>query len=166
MKYMIISDIHGNIKNLCTVLEIFKSEKCDKLILLGDLYNYRSDYYKQDIIDKLNSIGNKIIAVRGNCDYDIDELHFSMPYKYTLDNNIFITHGHLYDIQDLLDLNENIIVSGHTHIAKIEKINNKLFLNPGSISIPRRGDESFIIIDNKKIVLKNLENKVLEEYNI
>ena len=166
MKYMIISDIHGNIDKLNIVIDIFYREKCNKLIILGDLFNYGLDYYKQDIIDILNNIYTKIIAVRGNCDDDISQLKFYMPYTQTINNTIFITHGHIYDTQDLFNLSEDIIITGHTHIAKIEKIKNKVFLNPGSISKPRMGEASFIILENNKVYLRNLENTTLKEYKI
>ena len=50
MKYMIISDIHGNIEALNKVLNIYRSEICEKLLILGDLINYGIDYNIEDII--------------------------------------------------------------------------------------------------------------------
>ena len=171
MKAMIISDIHGNIDNLNRVLDIFKIEKCEKLYILGDLFNYGIDYYKMDILEKLNSMAGVICAVRGNCDTDVDisNILFGMPYireEYLNNKRIVLTHGNLYDKQELCNYEADIVLTGHSHIAKIEKFNDKLFINPGSISKSRVGDNSFAILDNNKVFIKNLNNDIIEEYNI
>ena len=169
MKIMIISDIHGNLEKLNTIINIFKQEKCDKLLILGDLFNYGIDYYKDDIIEQLNNMKDCIIAVRGNCDYDINDLNFNMPYiNYFIFNNkkIVMTHGHLYTIEELIKQDYDIVLVGHSHISKIEKINNKFVINPGSISKSRRGDNSFAIIDNNLITIRNLNNEVINKLDI
>lgn len=167
MKYMIISDIHGDINKLNQVIDIYIKENCSKLIILGDLFNYLFDLNREDIINRLNILKDNIIYVRGNCDNNINGIVFDTPYltEITINNkNTLLTHGHLYNREYLLGSNYDIIISGHTHIAIIENIHDKLFLNPGSISKSRSGENSFMIIDNNIITIRNLENKVLEEY--
>ena len=169
MKYMIISDIHGGINELNKILEFYVQEKCNKLIILGDLFNYGIDLNNKDIINRLNSIKQNIICVRGNCDNNISNILFDTPYsrEIKLNNiNAFLTHGHLYSKECLLSNNNDIIITGHTHIPVIEKESNKLFINPGSISKSRSGDNTFIIINENAITLRNLENKVLIEYKL
>lgn len=169
MKYMIISDIHGDIYKLNTVLDIYSKEKCDKLIILGDLFNYGIDLNKNDIINRLNLMKENIIYVRGNCDINVSKLEFDTPYSkdIIIDNNgVFLTHGHLYTMEYLSESNYNIIIMGHTHIPMIEQRYNKFFLNPGSISRSRRGENSFMIIDGNIINVRNLENNILLEGNI
>ncbi|MDO4963519.1 MAG: metallophosphoesterase, partial [bacterium] len=92
MKYMVISDIHGDIYALDKVLDIYVKESCSKLLILGDLFSYNSSYHDSFIIDRLNSMKNNIICVRGNCDYDISLLEFNMPYieNVTLNNKKFL----------------------------------------------------------------------------
>lgn len=165
MKYMIISDIHGDIYKLNNVLDIYVKEKCNKLIVLGDLFNYGIDLNKNDIINRLNILSDNIIYVKGNCDFNVSKLNFDTPnsQEITINNKkVFLTHGHLFTKEYLLGSIYDIIISGHTHIPLIEKEYNKLFLNPGSISKSRRGENSFIIIDNDIISIRNLENKILE----
>ena len=80
MKYMVISDIHGGIYELNSVLDIYKKENCSKLIILGDLFNYGFDLNREDILNRLNIMKESIIAVRGNCDNNINNILFDMPY--------------------------------------------------------------------------------------
>ena len=169
MKYMLISDIHGDIYNLNKVLDIYLKEQCNKLIILGDLFNYGIDLNRNDIINRLNLMKDNIVYVRGNCDNNVNDILFDYPYMKEIKINnksALLTHGHLYTKNYLLGSNYDIIISGHTHIANIEKDNNKLFINPGSISKSRSGENSFIILDNNNIYLKNTDNEVLLESKI
>ena len=169
MKAMIISDIHGGIDNLNTCLDIFNKEKCDRLFILGDLFNYGIDYHKLEIIERLNNYSGIITAVRGNCDININGINFDMPSINRISFNnykIIMSHGDLYTKEDLLDEDCNIILLGHSHVSKIEKVNDKLILNPGSISKSRIGENSFIIIKDDKISIRNLNNIIINEYII
>lgn len=169
MKYMVISDIHGDIYKLNTVLDIYNEEKCNKLIVLGDLFNYGIDLNKNNIINRLNLMKENIIYVRGNCDINVSKLEFDTPYSKDIiinDKKIFLNHGHLYTMEYLLGSNYDIIIFGHTHVPKIEEKYNKLFLNPGSISKSRSGENSFMLIENNIITIRNLNNIVLMDYKI
>lgn len=169
MKYMIISDIHGGINELNKVINIFNKERCSKLIILGDLFNYGIDLNKNDIINRLNLMKDSIIAVSGNCDNNLKDIMFDMPYynEFTIENKkVFITHGHLYNKDYFLKSNSDIIITGHTHIPIIEYENEKLFINPGSITKSRSGDNSFAIIDENIVSIRNLDNTTLYSLNI
>ncbi len=169
MKYLVISDIHGNIYNLNKVLDIYLLEHASKLIILGDLFNYGIDLNRADIINRLNLMKDNIIAVSGNCDNNIKDILFDMPYinKTNLNNkNIILTHGHLYSKEYLLNTDADIIFTGHSHIADISEVGDKLFINPGSISKSRKGENSFVIVDETKVSIRNLDNEILEEYKL
>ena len=166
MKYMVISDIHGGIYELNKVLDIYIKEHCNKLIILGDLFNYGFDLNREDIVNRLNLMKENIIAVRGNCDNNINDILFEMPYinDFKLNNKkIVITHGHLYNKDYLSKLDFDIILTGHSHVADIDEINNKLFVNPGSISKSRSGENSFAIIDENNLTIRNLYNEIIKE---
>lgn len=168
MKYMIISDIHGDIYSLNKVLDIYVKEKCLKLVILGDLFNYGIDLNREDIINRLNQMKNSIICVRGNCDNNINGILFDIPYTNSIsinNKNIFITHGHLYNKNYLINLDANIILTGHTHISNIKEVDNKILINPGSISKSRSGENSFAIIDESSVSIKNLNNEILQVFN-
>ena len=166
---MIISDIHGGIYELNKALDIYFKESCSKLLILGDLFDYGFDMTRDDIINRLNSMKDSIIAVRGNCDNNIKDILFDMTYinNINLNNkNTTLTHGHLYSKNYLSELDTNIIFTGHSHVTNIETINNKLFINPGSISKSRRGEDSFAIVDDNKVTIRNLDNEIIDEYKI
>ena len=166
---MVISDIHGGIDELNKVLEIYFNEEFDKLIILGDLFNYGIDLNRNKIINKLNLLKDNILFVRGNCDYNLDNILFDTPYMLEINinnNKVLLTHGYLYSMDYLLGSNYNIIISGHTHVADIIRKHDKLFLNPGSITKPRKGEKSFIAIKDNEVYLKNLDNKILLQKKI
>ena len=160
MKIMIISDIHGGYDNLEKVLDIFDREKYDKLFILGDLYSYYDSIENDYVVNRLNNIENKLI-VRGNCDFDIN-----IPEILNIALNGFkmtLTHGHLYSKEYLLNQDTDIIFIGHTHKPCILFENNKYIVNPGSISKSREGENSFGVLDNNTIYIKNLNNEILKQ---
>lgn len=148
MKIGIISDTHGNIKNIDKALQYLS--KCDLIIHAGDcIDDAEYIHYATDLDVK---------SVKGNCDlFNSDgdyELTFSIKNK-----NFFVCHGHNYNVKASINSlyrfakNNNIdfVVFGHTHIPIYKTIDNITFINPGSLSYPRGGnDKSFGIlkIDN------------------
>lgn len=113
MKLMFASDIHGSAYWAKKVLERFEEEQADYLVLLGDLLYHGprnplpQDYNPQVVIKLLNSIKHQIIAIRGNCDSEVDEMVLEFPI--TADYNIIplknrklmASHGHLYNDQQI-----------------------------------------------------------------
>ena len=106
MKYIVISDIHGIVDNLPLIKE--KSQDCEKIILLGDLYyadyyhRFSNSYNKEFVEEFLISIKDKLICIRGNCDSEEDVKKSSFPIQEGLvqiskNPLIFATHGHLYN---------------------------------------------------------------------
>ena len=85
MKFIIASDIHGDINCTNALLDIFNNEKADKLILLGDVLYHgpRNDlpsgYNPKKVISALNEVGKSIICVRGNCDAEVDQMVLDFP---------------------------------------------------------------------------------------
>ena len=168
MKIMCISDIHGNIECLNKAIEKFKEENADKLIILGDFSGYYFSSSDFEVAEILNNMAGSIIAVKGNCDSsEADSLfNFDLGYLKTIDVNgikVTLTHGHMYNRNNLPDNCGDIFWSGHTHVGNIEKINGKIIANPGSISKPRGGTKkSYIIIDEEKIELKSLDGETIK----
>lgn len=166
MKTMIISDIHGYSKNLKKVLEIFYKENCKRLIILGDLLTPGSDY--EEIKSILNNFKFSLLCMKGNNDNYIypGDLDFNIISDYLnikLDtNNTYITHGHMFN-KNNLSLNENdILITGHTHISSMHKENNKYYINPGSISLPRDNtDGSYIIYEDNKFYLYDIDENLI-----
>lgn len=131
MKYLVISDNHGDREILVKIFNHYKN-KVDAIFHCGD-----SELPSDD------SIWNGIDVVKGNCDY-------SSGYPNTVtkvigSDSIFMTHGHLFSVNSGLETvkaqakqnGSNIVFYGHTHRAKTNFEDNLLFVNPGSISQPR-----------------------------
>ena len=70
MKYMIASDIHGSSYYCQKLMDVYKYEKPDRLILLGDILYHGprndlpKDYAPKKVIEMLNSISDSILCVR------------------------------------------------------------------------------------------------------
>lgn len=179
MKLFIISDIHGSLYYLKKVIEIFGKENYDKLVILGDELYHGSrnplpkDYSPKEVIEILNKYKDKIIAVRGNCDSEVDQMVLSYPIMsdysmiYLGNKRVFLTHGHIYNIDNPLPMSEgDILLYGHFHIPMIEKKEERYFFNPGSISLPKNNsNHSFALLDETKFQIKDLDENILMEIN-
>ena len=163
MKLVIASDIHGSAywcEKLCQLVE---SEKPDRLILLGDLLYHgpRNDlprgYAPKQVIPMLSQYKDIILAVRGNCEAEVDQMVLPFPCMadfsqlYADGVTLYLTHGHHHNPGNLPPLPEGtVFLSGHTHV-KIDELHNGIrCLNPGSVSIPKDGSHSCLIFENGK----------------
>ncbi len=177
MKLLVISDIHGSLFYLKKILNIFEKNNYDKILILGDeLYHgprnpLPKEYNPKEAAELLNRYKNKIIAVRGNCDSEVDQMVLDFPitadYNMILWENkkIFMTHGHIYNIDNSLPLeNGDILIYGHFHIPMIQRKEGKIFLNPGSISLPKGESlNSFGVFENGNFYIKDMEENILME---
>ena len=113
MKWMIASDIHGSAAYLEKLLEAYKQEKADRMLLLGDLLYHgpRNDlpegYQPKRVIELLNGMKDDILCVRGNCEAEVDQmvLEFPVMAEYAIltagTRMIFATHGHIFNEKNL-----------------------------------------------------------------
>ncbi|WP_423363269.1 phosphodiesterase [Mycoplasma sp. P36-A1] len=180
MKILIASDIHGSAFYTNKLIQCILKEKPDKIVLLGDLLYHgpRNDlpkeYNPKLVIEQLNKYKDIILAVRGNCDSEVDQmvLEFPMMSDYLelyINNQLYLfTHGHLFEKNILPSFNRgSIVISGHTHISQNKLINGVYYLNPGSISIPKNNTEnSYMIINNNILYWKNLDGIIFDELKI
>lgn len=173
MKVMCISDIHGNTECLKQALERYKEEDAEKLLILGDFSGYGVfSSADLEVSEILNNMSGVIIAVKGNCDSSkIEELlNCGLAYQINIkvnENIVTITHGHIYNRNNLPENCGDIFLSGHTHIGMIEKIGERIIANPGSISKPRGGSKkSYMVIDEEKITLKSLQGETIKSLKI
>ena len=178
MKLLIISDIHGSSYYAEKILEIDKRESPDKIVLLGDLYYHgpRNDltkeYLPMAVADILNSLKDRILAVKGNCDAEVDQ----MISNFKLENNIimnvngfrvFFTHGHKYNIDKLPKKEIDMLIYGHLHTGFIKKKDGIIFANAGSISLPKNNTKnSYLILDEKQLVLKDVKGNIIDKIDL
>lgn len=174
MKLMIISDIHGSYSCLKKVIDIFEEEKADKLLILGDILYHGPrnplplGHDPKKVVTLLNQYKDKIIAVRGNCDAEVDQmvLEFNIMADYIQfyvdDRCFFLTHGHHYDKDHLAYLNKgDVLVYGHYHVPILEKQDDIFVVNPSSISLPKQGERSYMIYENNEFTIYTLEKQVV-----
>jgi len=177
MKIFVISDIHGSLEYLEKALEAYKSEKADMILILGDVLYHGPrnpiprSYDPQSVAKLLNNLKNKIIAVRGNCDSEVDQMLLEFPIMsdfsniFWNDKRIFATHGHLYNIKKNPNISPgDILIHGHTHIPLAE-INNAIFiLNPGSITFPKENyPNSYGIFEGNSFKVISFDSKIIKE---
>lgn len=175
MKWMIASDIHGSAHYARKMLERFGLEKADKLLLLGDLlyHGARNDltmeYDTKAVFAMLNERKDSIMAVRGNCDSEVDQMVIEFPimadynvitvYGKNGPVNIYASHGHIYKPATPMPMTEgSVLINGHTHVPDCVDCGKFTYMNPGSVSLPRDGSEhSYMIIEDGACIWKNLD---------
>ena len=149
MKIAIISDIHGSLSALERVLAQLAPWQPDHYLLLGDLLNHGprnpvpEGYDPAAVAERLNPLAPQVMAVRGNCDSEVDQmlLHFPLtaPYNQLLvdERRWFVSHGHLYRPGEVPLPAGSLFISGHTHVPVLQREGALVLMNPGSICFPR-----------------------------
>ena len=170
MKLVIASDIHGSALWCRKLLEVVDRENPHRIILLGDLLYHgpRNDlpqgHDPKEVIRLLSDRKEKILAVRGNCEAEVDQMVLPFPCMadYALLEcdglRLYLTHGHLWNPEALPPLEKDtVFLFGHTHV-KMDAIHNGIpCLNPGSVSIPKDGSHSCIVYENGAFRFECLE---------
>lgn len=165
MKYLVVSDIHGNIHYASKLIDIIEMEKPDKIILLGDLYEHRS--HDMTVPSILNTYQDIILCTRGNCDTFHDEYISKFSFEDFInltiaDKNFCFTHGHIYNMNNIPS-KVDILIYGHLHTGFIKKSNNIFVINTGSLAYPRKNtDHSYVLIDDQFIYLKDIDTNVID----
>ena len=178
MKYLIASDLHGSSHYCAKIIDIFKKENFDLLILLGDIYNHGprnnlpSEYLPMSVSSQLNAISDKLMVVKGNCDSQVDQMISNFDF---LDNlvlvsggkTLFLTHGHIYNKDNLPKTNFDAIIYGHFHTGFIERKGDMIIANTGSTSLPKNDTpNSFMVLEDKILTLKDFENNVIKSIEL
>ena len=153
MRIAFMSDIHGVPSKLEAALAAADALGFDRLVLLGDLLYHGPRNGVPDLYDPvkvaelLNPRKDSIVAVRGNCDAEVDQVMFEFPMMAdyaVLDagtTTFFLTHGHLWNEFRLPPIGMGTVLAhGHTHVPELKKLDCGLTIfNPGSVSMPKGG---------------------------
>ena len=176
MKWMIASDLHGSAYYCRKMLEAFEREGADRLFLLGDLLYHgpRNDlpreYAPKEVIPLLNGKKEKLLCVRGNCDAEVDQMVLEFPVlaDYAVlpvgQRLIYATNGHIYHVKNLPPMAPgDVLLHGHTHVpAWTEFGQGNLYLNPGSVSIPKENSpHSYMTLEGNTMQWKELESSAV-----
>ena len=174
MKLLIASDIHGSALFCRQLLDRVEAENPDKLLLLGDLLYHgpRNDlpqgYRPKDVITMLSGLKDRILAVRGNCEAEVDQMVLPFPVlaDYCLLESaghlIYATHGHHFNEDHLPPLHPgDVLLHGHTHIPCRTLRDGVYVLNPGSVSIPKAGSwHGYMTLEDGVFTWKTLSGDV------
>jgi len=166
MRILFLSDIHGVPSTLEAAFESASTLGYDKIVLLGDLLyhgprNGVPDFYDPvKVAQMLNLRKDRIVAVRGNCDAEVDQMMFDFPMMGDFEvldagkERFFLTHGHLWNEDKLPPVGMGTVLAhGHTHIPELKKLPCGLTIfNPGSVSLPKGGtSRSFGYFDGETL---------------
>ena len=170
MKILIASDLHGSAYWCRRLMEEIEKEQPDRIVLLGDLLYHgpRNDlpreYAPKQVIPMLSSLKEKILAVRGNCEAEVDQMVLPFPClagfsQLFVDGRLMhLTHGHHQNPQNLPPLPQgSVFLYGHTHVKFDQVVDGIRCLNPGSVSIPKDGSHSYLIYENGNFSFRILE---------
>ena len=180
MRLLIASDIHGSLSAARNVVEAFEKESADYLVFLGDAMYHGprnplpDEYNPAEVAKLLNTIKDKVIATRGNCDSEVDQMLLDFPITAEYQNiplangKLFATHGHVFEPTTIpASVNRgDIFAFGHIHIPILEADEKGvLILNPGSAALPKEGHlPTYAVIDESKILIKTFDGAVYMEY--
>lgn len=175
MKYLIASDIHGSLDWINKLLNIFDSGEYDKIILLGDIYyhgprNPFPDGYKPKAVSEvLNNIKENLLVIKGNCDAEVDQMISEFNFEDSLEfevagKKIFLSHGQNYNIDNFSGVDFDVMFYGHFHTGFIKEHDGKIFVNPGSISLPKNETpNSYAVLDETGVVLFDFDGNKIDE---
>ena len=169
MKLMIASDLHGSDYYTGLLCDRFAGEGPERLVLLGDLLYHGPrnalprGYDTARCAERLNALSPPPIAIRGNCDGEVDQLVLSFPMLsetgvlFADGYSLFLTHGHRLE-EALRGMSPgDVLLYGHTHRPDFTRTDGIILVNPGSVSIPKEGAHSYLIFDGGTFFWKDVE---------
>ena len=149
------------------------------MCIMGDILNYGprnglpEGLNPKAIAEKLNAIANEIVAVRGNCDSEVDQMLLSFPilqdYMLLVDDGkkLLLTHGHIYNKVNRPKGSFDAIIYGHTHLWELERTENTVICNTGSVTFPKGGNPPTLgIYENGTIKIFHLNGNLLKEISL
>ena len=180
MKLMIASDLHGSAYYTDKLLAAWAAEGPDRLLLLGDLLYHGPrnslprEYDCMRTAAALNSLKDRIVAVRGNCDCEVDQmvLEFPLLADYALLEvnglSLYATHGHLWSEEAPPPMaSGTILLNGHFHVPACRPHQDFLYLNPGSVSLPKENSPGgYLVLEDRTFTWKDVDGAVYRNYTV
>lgn len=163
MKILVISDTHSDTETMEQVIQ--HHAEVATIIHCGD-----------SELDFTYFTNSNIHVVQGNCDF---EGNFPNELIVSVENEIiYVTHGHLHQVKSTLlplsyraaEVQASIVCFGHSHLIGAEMHHDVLFVNPGSLHMPRgRKEKSYAIIEKQQnewnVSFFSSEHQLIEEVN-
>ena len=168
--FLIASDLHGSAKYVRLLMERFEKVGAERMLLLGDLLYHGprnglpEEYDPKEVIRLLETVQNRVLCVRGNCDAEVDQMVLPFPIlaDYAVlpvgDRLLYMTHGHQHNQQTPPPLQPgDLLLCGHTHVPKCEDCGTFTYLNPGSVSLPKEDSRhSYMTLTDGQFQWKDL----------
>lgn len=182
MSIGIISDIHGYPEKFKKAIKTIGD--CHILLCAGDILYHGprnpilDGYDPQGLAEEISKNEIPMLIARGNCDAEVDLMVLKLPIYtpaiiYEADGIRFmVMHGHDVTQDKLREIARvykvNVMITGHTHIRNYEAFDDTVFINPGSVGVPKGdGIPSAAIFEEGVIKFVNIENgAVIEEFSI
>ena len=180
MKLMIASDLHGSAYYTKKLLDACAQEQPDRLLLLGDLLYHGPrnalprDYDCMAVAEMLGTLRDRITAVRGNCDCEVDQMVLPFPVlaDYALLEAdgvwLYATHGHIWNEENLPPMAPGtVLLNGHFHLPAARNHGSWHYINPGSTSIPKDGSVgSYLILEGRVFTWKDMDGQAYQTYRV
>jgi len=179
MKILIASDIHGSKKYAHELKNAVIREMPDRICLLGDYYYHgprnplTEDYDPMGVSKILNTMKDDIVAVRGNCDSDIDceisafPIHKNACVPLSEGRSVYLTHGDVFNEDNLPPLKPgDILCCGHFHMPYVKFVGNNVVINPGSISLPKNGVHTYALLTEYTVTIFDTDGNAFMEYSL
>lgn len=179
MKLGIISDTHGCLDTWEKIYDHYLHDT-DLIIHAGDVLYHGPrnpvlpEYNPAKLAERINACPIPMMIACGNCDAEVDNmvLHtpIQSPYTYVMieGKRIVINHGHTLTEEVKQELAKkfkaDIFITGHTHVAVLEKKDGIIFLNPGSPAMTKRPDKkrTIALMDSQVVKIIDIDtNDVL-----
>ena len=180
MKILVASDLHGSLYYTQKLIEIYQQEQADQILLLGDILYHGprnplpKDYNPAEVVKLLNSYADKIWAVRGNCDSEVDQMVLDFNISADMmplhieDTLVIATHGHIYNKQQPPKVSGTyLLLFGHIHIPMAQKTDFGFIGNPGSLVLPKDNHpSSYGLLTKDKWTVKDIGGEIIAEIEL
>ena len=155
---LIASDLHGSLRAASHLIQEYKRHHSQSILFLGDYFSYEADIaqsgeHASALAQLLQESGMRISALQGNTDsqHQLALFHFLVEeYKIFLWQGLYIfaSHGHRYDEYNPPPIPSlDILLGGHTHVPLLRRHQGYVYLNPGSVALPRLGSRhSYLLL--------------------
>jgi len=161
MKYLLVADIHGDLAYINYLYHLVEIEKPTKIIMLGDISDYSGD--NKTLLEFIEKYKDIIVLIKGNMDfYSFLPDEMKSMYQEVINDKVFIfTHGHLFKYNSF---EYDVFVQGHTHINELEKEEDKIYFNPGSLAKPRGNTKnSYGLITDDELIIKDVDGNIIKK---
>ncbi len=146
----VVSDTHNNLANVREIVHLFNDAGVDRVVHTGDITQAKT-------LDVLAGLDAPLYGVYGNNDVERVALGASAAeHEFVFhdppldldwaDRRIVVVH----DPRDLRQLRTNdhdLVLHGHTHMARCERQNGTLFFNPGECAGHMKGYNAVGVVD-------------------